>query len=148
MLSVERITVLDSAGFPWNLRGDIGWQLKYNVLKAYKEKKGNCNVPQAEPGLGAWVVAQRRQLKLLEQGKASYMTLERKHKLEDIGFVWALRCRTDWNERFDELVAYQKQFGDCLVPQRYSQNKALGSWTNKQREEYRLRLEISIAVRG
>jgi hypothetical protein len=43
-----------------------------------------------------------------------------------------------WNERFNELLDYKKNHGDCLVPQRYPQNPQLGVWVNKQRAEYKL----------
>jgi len=43
-----------------------------------------------------------------------------------------------WNDRFNELLEYKKEHGDCLVPQRYPQNPQLGVWVNKQRAEYKL----------
>ena len=46
-----------------------------------------------------------------------------------------------WNDRYDELDVYKNKHGNCLVPQRYSKNKALGRWVNKQRTQYRLRRE-------
>ena len=46
-----------------------------------------------------------------------------------------------WNDRYDELDVYKAEHGNCLVPQRYSKNKALGTWVDKQRTQYRLRRE-------
>ena len=46
-----------------------------------------------------------------------------------------------WNDRYDELDVYKAEHGNCLVPQRYSKNKALGRWVDTQRTQYRLRNE-------
>lgn len=36
--------------------------------------------------------------------------------------------RKVWNERFEELLEYKKQHGDCNVPGRYKANPTLGRW--------------------
>ena len=41
-----------------------------------------------------------------------------------------------WYERYSELIEYQKEHGDCNVPQKYEPNNKLGFWVNKQRMEY------------
>ena len=46
-----------------------------------------------------------------------------------------------WNDRYDELDVYKAEHGNCLVPQHYPDNKALGKWVDKQRTQYRLRRE-------
>ena len=39
-----------------------------------------------------------------------------------------------WEEGFKYLVAYQKEFGDCLVQYKYQyQGYGLGTWVSKQR---------------
>jgi Helicase associated domain len=40
--------------------------------------------------------------------------------------------------RFQQLLEYRDKHGDCKVPQHYKDNKALGKWTAKQREQYKL----------
>lgn len=40
--------------------------------------------------------------------------------------------------RFQQLLEYRDKHGDCKVPQHYKENKALGKWTAKQREQYKL----------
>lgn len=42
-----------------------------------------------------------------------------------------------WQERFQQLMKFQQAHGHCLVPKRYSSNKALANWVSKQRQEYR-----------
>lgn len=48
---------------------------------------------QANPQLGCWVHTQRRQYKLLSDGKKSSMTEEKKRALDSIGFFWAARWK-------------------------------------------------------
>ena len=43
---------------------------------------------QANPQLGTWVYTQRRQYKLLMEGKKSSMTKEKAKALESLGFFW------------------------------------------------------------
>lgn len=38
-----------------------------------------------------------------------------------------------WWRRYDQLMAYKKRHGDCLVPRGYSDNPALGRWVSTQR---------------
>ena len=45
------------------------------------------------------------------------MTDERKQKLDDLGFVWKVRERADWNDRYEQLLEYKKENGNCVVPQ-------------------------------
>lgn len=35
-------------------------------------------------------------------------------------------------------MQYKEEHGDCKVPQHYKQNKALGKWVAKQREQHKL----------
>ena len=55
------------------------------------------------------------------QGFPSALTTERMNRLNDVGFVWALRADpvTMWNRKFGELKGYKRLFGNCMVPQRY-----------------------------
>ena len=46
-----------------------------------------------------------------------------------------------WNDRYDELDVYKNKHNNCLVPQHYPDNKALGTWVDTQRTQYRLRNE-------
>tara|TARA_B100001142_G_scaffold260516_1_gene262921 strand:- start:205 stop:453 length:249 start_codon:yes stop_codon:yes gene_type:complete len=46
-----------------------------------------------------------------------------------------------WNDRYSQLLEYKDEHKNCLVPQVYSKNKALGTWVHTQRKQYRLRSE-------
>jgi len=50
-----------------------------------------------------------------------------------------------WNERFHELQAYKNEFGDCLVPTKYSPNLKLARWVGNQRAHYRLYIKAKEA---
>jgi hypothetical protein len=74
----------------------ITWNIRYNQLLAYKRSQGHCLVPQnyaTNPKLGLWVMAQRRQYKLLMSGKNSSLTQSRIELLKDIGFVFKVERR-------------------------------------------------------
>lgn len=63
------------------------------------------------------VTDQRRQLKAKNDGRPSMMTDERKVKLDSLGFLWKVRERADWNDRYEQLLEYKKENGHCVVPQ-------------------------------
>ena len=41
--------------------------------------------------------------------KASTMTEERNTKLTELGFVWKVRERADWNDRYEQLLEFKKE---------------------------------------
>ena len=90
------------------------------------------------PGLGDWLTDQRRQYKAWKQVQSTQLTQERRDKLTSIGFVWSVRNRPEWEQRYHELLQYKEKHGDCKVPQHFKPNKSLGKWVAKQREQYKL----------
>jgi Helicase associated domain len=90
-----------------------------------------CDVPE----LGDLVVPTTD----LENNNGKRLTLERKHKLDQIGFVWSLRTKRiedHWDTMFRQLLDYKTAHGDCLVPSRYEANAKLAKWVETQRYEY------------
>jgi len=129
-LSQERAAQLEGIRFAWVIRQhqtSVDWQTRFNTLVAYKEKNGNCNVPQKRD-FGRWVHNQRQ---LYTKGKLSQ---ERTAQLECIGFEWAVEVQQHWEERFTELVSYKEKNGNCNVPKREG---ALGIWVSNQRSMYK-----------
>jgi hypothetical protein len=139
-LSVDQFKVLQSLHVPLTSRGDDHWNRFSQLLTEYKERHGHVLVPRLceIPGLGDWVTDQRRQHKAWKQGQPSQLTKERRDKLSALGFVWQVRNRPEWDQRYSELLIYKEKNGDCKVPQHFKQNKALGKWVAKQREQYKL----------
>jgi hypothetical protein len=92
-LTYERVRALDDLGFVWTLRSLVDWDERLEELKEYRKKHGNCLVPQQypeNPQLGTWVSNQRKQYRLLKEGKSSPMTEDRVNKLDEIGFIWSI----------------------------------------------------------
>lgn len=138
-LTADQVKVLDSLHFNWHTRGEEHWNRNYLLLKQFQQENGHCLVPRlAKDKLGEFVTEQRRQLKLLKEGKPSRMTSKRKALLDELGFIWHLRQRTGWDDRYSELVQFKEKHGDTMVPQLYTANRALGKWVAKQREQHRL----------
>jgi len=97
------------------------WDRRFKELQAFKAEHGHCNVPRTylpNTQLGTWINTQRKQYRILQLGESSQMTPARTAKLEELGFVWCLCEKQDWDVRFQELVEYKQKFGNCLVPQR------------------------------
>ena len=121
------------------------WKQRLKELKAYKQKHGDCIVPQKyehNPKLGIWVAHQRQQYKKWQKGVNAFITQKRINQLNKIDFTWEVgsggrKKDTLWKQHFNKLVEYKKKHGDCLVPQHYKQNAKLGTWVNKQRVQYK-----------
>jgi hypothetical protein len=43
-----------------------------------------------------------------------------------------------WNERFQDLVDFRRQYGHCLVPHNYPVNQQLAQWVKTHRYQYKL----------
>jgi hypothetical protein len=115
------------------------WYERLNDLWDYKEKHGDCIVPQKHspnPSLGIWVNKQRMEKKALDEGLKSSMTDDKEQALEEVGFVWAKRKgQASWDEKYKELQEYSRRNGDCNVPTKYANNPALGRWVSTQRSQ-------------
>lgn len=91
-LNDVRLQRLESVGFRWAKRkGQVSWNEKFEELKAYKKKHGNCHVPtkyKENTALGRWVSTQRAEYKKYCDGEKTNMTDEKIRRLEGIGFAW------------------------------------------------------------
>jgi hypothetical protein len=95
-IRLDRKGLLDEIGFAWKAGGrglkpnDKLWHQQYEKLLKFKQKNGNCMVPQSyevDKSLGIWVAWQR---KLHNNNK---MRLHRKIILDKIGFAWKAYTR-------------------------------------------------------
>jgi hypothetical protein len=162
-MTAARVAKLEALGFAWELsttalgkqcseasRDDAGWEAQLAKLKAYKQKHGECNVPNRwaeDPRLGGWVGTQRKFKKALDRGEPSTgMTAARVAKLDALGFAWELsaavvcnmrsegsRDNAGWEAQLAKLKAYMRRHGDCSVPQGWAEDPPLGRWVQKQR---------------
>lgn len=139
-LTEDQIKVLESVRFAFTTRGEEHWQKSYEKLKEYKHDHGHVLVPrQCEiPGLGDWVTSQRQQYQEYRKGRPTPLTKQRKELLDAIGFQFRIRNRPEWSSKYEELLEYRDKHGDTRVPQHFKENKALGKWVAKQREQYKI----------
>jgi superfamily II DNA or RNA helicase len=130
ILSTVRKQRLDDIGFEW-APFETDWAEGFRYLTIYKEREGHCSVSaqyKTVDGyrLGQWVSVQR-------QSRDS-MTSERKARLDALGFDWD-PIATQWEEGFEHLRAYVKEYKDCRVPAQYKTPSGyrLGGWVSTQR---------------
>ena len=132
---------LEQVGCVWNTRNSPHtWEQSFQMLLAYKKEHGNVLVRYNYKtfdgfGLGRWVINQRREEKLGKLGR------DKKHRLEQVGFVWNPRhAQHTWEQSFQKLLAYKKEHGNVLVRYNYrtSDGFGLGQWVRNQRREERL----------
>ena len=119
---------------------DTKWLQSYNELKEYKEDYGDCIVPRGfalNPKLASWVAEQRKQYKLLQDGKNSSITPKRVELLEKIGFAWNAQ-EAAWERHITDLKSFKEENGDCLVPLNHLKYPKLGLWVKEQRRHYAL----------
>jgi hypothetical protein len=127
-LTVERRKRLDELGFIWAQR-DQFWEEGFDFLKVFKQREGHCRVSAKykENGypLGQWVVHQRQ-----AKGK---LTVERRQRLEKLGFVWDV-LEQAWEEGFSCLKVFKQREGHCRASAKYKENGyPLGQWIGVQR---------------
>ena len=139
-ITERRIQVLEDMGFIFDLY-EHSWQTMYQQLKEYIDTHGDSYVPkryEENPVLGTWVQTQRTNYKLLTESPESiYFPKHRIDALNALDFVWDC-YDTAWNERYAELVKYEADHGNCLVPFDYEPNISLGIWVSTQRQQYNL----------
>ncbi|EDN70824.1 helicase domain protein [Beggiatoa sp. PS] len=128
-LSEERVEQLNKIEFVWE-PSQAYWEKMFEALLEYKNIYGHCKVPDKYsqiPRLNSWVRTQR---KLKKDGKLKPEYIERLNKIE---FVWNPH-EEFWEQMFKMLIEYKNKHGHCKVPNRYSENKQLGSWVGFQRK--------------
>jgi len=119
---------------------DKKWTAQFRHLQQFKREFGHCFVPHTfppNPFLARWVKRQRRQYKLMLEGKRSTMTPERVQLLSDTGFVWDSH-EAIWRHRLDQVCKYKEMHGHCLIPSGYSEDPALATWVKCQRRQFKL----------
>jgi Helicase associated domain len=147
-MNLMRRQALDAIGFVWQVReplwtGAKQWNKMFRRLQEYEAAHGDCLVPRHyvtkdKKPLGSWVRTQRKAWASGKLFKNLYK--DRLEKLQSIGFE--LRAMPDdsdesrWTRLVGQLVEYQRQHGDCLVPKRYPEDQVLGFFVSRLRNEY------------
>ncbi|MFM9968435.1 MAG: Helicase associated domain protein, partial [Burkholderiales bacterium] len=111
----------------------VTWDERYGQLIAYNATFGDCNVPTNSANnatLGRWCSTQRQIY------KTNQLSPDRIAHLDELGFVWDLFASA-WEEMFVALTTYERDHGDCNVPQGWTVNPKLGTWCNNQRNLFK-----------
>ncbi len=159
-LSPARREQLDSIGFEWyplkngpprvideHQRPSSIWGRRFAELVDFQQKYGHMRIPKTSAEharLRGWVVSQR-----VYKRKGS-LRYARQKRLESIGFDWnpATRGLTPtvdrgqgtalvWEQRFDQLRAFQERHGHTRVLSHRGEDRELGGWVVRQRSMYR-----------
>ena len=111
----------------------------HRLVVAYKK---DTKVPKRydlDPQLGGWANDQR------DIHRNKKMTEERKRLLTSIGFVVldlstksrATKNKAPWEEMYQRLIAYKKEYKKTKVPSTYKKDPKLANWVSTQRYAYR-----------
>jgi len=127
LLDADKIKRLDELGFVWDPIEQV-WEIRFKDLAAYKQEHGDCLVPRnwKNKQLATWVKTQRT------SKKRGQLDADKIKRLDKLGFAWDPHDQS-WEARFEELVAYKRECGDCVVTGSWK-NKQLATWVGKQRE--------------
>ncbi|MBF0427698.1 MAG: helicase associated domain-containing protein [Magnetococcales bacterium] len=128
LLDAAKIERLEVLGFIWDAKA-IFWEEMFAALTEYRERHGDCLVPETyvEQSQLAWWVAAQRKARLADQ-----LEPERIQRLDAIGFVWDAQ-EVIWQESLRELTGFRARFGHCIVPAEWSENPRLAAWVMAQR---------------
>ena len=98
-MSPEKIALLIDVGFDWGTTRKDAWEEKFQMLRDYKEKHGDCNVPTRggtkleQRQLGRWVSRQRELYKFSQHRNSetnrNIFPQERFMRLNLLGFQWS-----------------------------------------------------------
>lgn len=105
-LSPERIRKLNAAGMIWS-PGEISWTAMFMLLKRFAAAEGHCNIPEHYPEnqrLASWAHNQRYRKRRGE------LLLERRKKLEGIGFQWSIYKEKKRSRRTGAASAIEEAF--------------------------------------
>jgi hypothetical protein len=105
------------------------WEGGFAALRKFRAREGHCCPSrwhlEGDFELGQWVSVQRYRKDLLP--------IERKRRLDAIGFVWDWRDYR-WEQNFSALKKFKRRKGHCCVPIIYKEGDLkLGWWVATQR---------------
>lgn len=116
------------------------WNQRYEELRDFHKRHGHVEADEPK-ALVTWIRNQRMQYRYIyQQDKEhlSFLTAERIHKLEEIGFIWNPH-QAKWKQMYAQLVDFRDCFGHCDVPSKWQENSKLSKWVSSQRFKYKAR---------
>ena len=124
-MSAQPNCAVDGRPLYWKRRTERG----FAALRTFRAREGHCCPSRwhVEGGfnLGQWVSVQRYRKDLLP--------IERKRRLDAIGFIWDWREYL-WEQNFAALLKFKQREGHCCVPTFHNEGDLkLGYWIATQR---------------
>lgn len=109
------------------------WEKAFAALSKFRRRKGHCRPSrhhvEGNFKLGSWVSTQRY--------CKDAVPVERKRRLNAIGFVWDWRDYR-WERGFAALLKFKQREGHCCVPTFHKEGKyRLGLWVSTQRRHWK-----------
>jgi hypothetical protein len=123
-----------------NIAYNKQWHGMFRRLVAYQNKYGSANVSRSYkdgPKLAIWVHNQRMSY------RNKTLSEERIRRLVSIGFVWIHHEVIPWDDMYQRLVTYKREYNSASVPHHYKEDPKLGRWVHHQRTHYKAK-SISI----
>jgi Helicase associated domain len=113
----------------WSKWNTERWERGFAALSRFRAREGHCCPARRhiEGGfnLGQWVSTQRYW--------QDFVPVERKRRLNAMGFVWDWRDQL-WEQNFAALLKFKRREGHCCVPTYYRKGDLkLGWWVATQR---------------
>jgi hypothetical protein len=137
LMSAPLNCAVDGRPLYWKRR----WERGFAELRKFCAREGHCCPSRRHVegafNLGQWVSVQRY--------RKDVLSVERKRRLDKIGFVWVWRDN-HWEQNFAALLKFRRRQGHCCVPIAFKEGDLkLGWWVATQR---RNRKEMSTERRA
>ena len=113
----------------WSIGNTERWERGFAALSRFRRRESHCcpsrHHTEGNFKLGQWVSVQRY--------RANFVPVERKRRLDAIGFVWDWRDLR-WEQGFAALLKFKRREGHCRIPILHNEGKIrLGWWVSTQR---------------
>jgi Helicase associated domain len=116
--------------YSWSKTNIERWERGFTALSKFRAREGHCcpsrHFVESKFKLGQWVSVQRY--------RKDVLPVERKRRLDAIGFIWYWRGDYLWEQNFAALLKFKRRKGHCCVPTYYREGDLkLGWWVATQR---------------
>ncbi|KAL7439265.1 hypothetical protein ACHAXH_008430 [Discostella pseudostelligera] len=132
-------------------RNEKLFQKRLTELQDFRSIHGHGSIPTpytSNPSLGIWAANVRQQYSLYKHAEErgapyiGYLTPSRRQQLQLAGFEFASLTERQFRTRLRELEMFKKQYGHCMVPEKWEENAALGAWVSNIRSLYKRRVMV------